>query len=184
MIWGVHLLEQHQNWAAPGGSITPALVGTGVPCSSMGDCPALSSLQIQTRSHSTCLELGANPPQSVSSLRPLMVLFFYTQGSPPATAEAADSGDGQGFSHLQVGRHADRHLPHGEFPEGTHPNHPAPPAPQAPSLPSLHVQGSWGRRNRAAPQLTPGPSARWWGRLSPQASGCCRWKGVLSEPWI
>lgn len=37
------------------------------------------------------------------------------QDSPSATPEASDFGDGEGFSHLQVSRHADRHLPHGEF---------------------------------------------------------------------
>ncbi|KAF3819386.1 hypothetical protein GH733_013536, partial [Mirounga leonina] len=35
------------------------------------------------------------------------------QNSPAATTEASDFGDGQGFAHLQVGGHADWHVPHG-----------------------------------------------------------------------
>ena len=72
------------------------------------------------------------------------------QNSPAAAAEASDFGDGQGFSHLQAGRHADWHMPHGEFPKWTAPS-PTWPTPQAPASP-LATSKCWGLEE---PQLAP-----------------------------
>lgn len=108
-----------------------------------------------------------------------MVLFLYTQGPPPAAAEAADSGDGQGFSHLQVGGHADWHLPHGEFPEGTRPNRPA----LSPVSISAQPAASRGHGVRGTAQLAPGLSAGRWGSLPGlRVDRCARWTLELTAP--
>lgn len=149
----------------------------------MGDCPALS-LQIQTRSHGTCPGAGGRPPTACVIPETPHGLFLYMQGPPPAAAEAADSGDGQGFSHLQVGGHADWHLPHGEFPEGTRPNRPA----LSPVFISPQPATSRGRGVGGSTQLAPGPSAGRWGEaFSPGLPGlwverCAQWTLEWTAP--
>lgn len=72
------------------------------------------------------------------------------QNSPAATTKTSDFGDGQGFAHLQVGRHTDGHMPHGEFPKGTAPQVPCAP-PQSPVYPQLATSTStWGWRSCVA----------------------------------
>lgn len=162
MIWGGgggrSPLRTAQNWAAVEATdLSPRRLcssGPGrhwCPLFFHGGLSLRSFFQFGHEAPAPALELGADPPRPVSSLRPLVVLFLYPQGSPPATAEAADSGDGQGFSHLQVGRHADGHLPHGEFPEGT--RHNRPPTPRSPSLPSLPRPGAVGPDEPRSPGL-------------------------------
>lgn len=96
-------------------------------------------LSVQIQAH--VLELRTkHHPKALSHLSVALHGFhsLRLQNSPPATAEASDFGDGQGFSHLQVGGHTDWHLPHGEFPEGTAPELPPPTlqSPVSPDLPS------------------------------------------------
>lgn len=68
--------------------------------------------------------------------------LLHLQNSPAATTEASDVGDGQGFTHLQVGGHADRHVPHGELPKETAPQV-SQPTPVSSVPPACPVQVRW-----------------------------------------
>ena len=150
-------------------------------------------VQIQMHSHSNFPGAwGRHHPQAFSCLSDALHGFdsLCLQNSPAAAAEASDFGDGQGFSHLQAGWHADWHLPHGEFPEGTAPSLPRP-TPQSPVSPQLATSKCWGVRGTT--QLTPRLFLRYdvtvidcvrsaglmEGSCLPEPPRCCRCKGLL-----